>query len=280
MTTVMHQAAPAEELAPTLLVEDLRVSYRVRSDSGFGHRDFDAVKGVSLTIGPGETVGLVGESGSGKTTVGRAILGLVQISGGTVTYGSRNLAKTREATPLDTRRVIQAVLQDPWSSLNPRRQVGRILGDVLLRHDKCPRNEVDRVARRLLDDVGLPTQFVERFPTELSGGQRQRVSIARALAVEPQLIVCDEVVSALDVSTQAQILRLMQVLQESAGISYLFISHDLAVVGDISHRIAVMSQGELVESGPAAEVFSNPTHQYTRDLLHAIPGSRAAAADA
>lgn len=265
----------ADESAAALQVTDLRVSYRVRKRTGFGFEDFEAVKGVTFEILPGEILGVMGESGSGKTTIGRAVLGLVDVSGGRITYGDRDLTTQPRPFPLEIRRLIQAVLQDPWSSLNSRRTVGSIIGDVLARHGRGTRSERPGRVAELLTQVGLPTEFAGRYPSELSGGQRQRVSIARALSVEPRLIICDEVVSALDVTSQAQILKLLKRLRDETGVAILFISHDLGVVRDVCDRIAVMRGGEVLELRPTAEVFGDPAHPYTRELLEAIPGHRA-----
>jgi ABC-type glutathione transport system ATPase component len=266
---------PADKPAATLNVTDLHVRYRVRKRTGFGFEDFAAVKGVTFDILPGEILGLMGESGSGKTTIGRAVLGLVDVSQGRITYGDRDLTLLQRPFPLEIRRLIQAVLQDPWSSLNSRRTVGSIIGDVLARHGRGTRRERAGRVAGLLTQVGLPTDFAGRYPSELSGGQRQRVSIARALSVEPRLIICDEVVSALDVTSQAQILKLLKRLRDETGVAILFISHDLGVVRDVCDRIAVMRGGEILELRSTFDVFENPAHPYTRELLAAIPGSRA-----
>jgi peptide/nickel transport system ATP-binding protein len=261
--------------AADLVLRDVEVAYRVRNPAGFGHSLFPAVKRVSFDVPAGEIVGLVGESGSGKSSIGRAILGLVDVAGGSIAYGDSVLSEQPKPFRLEIRRLIQAVPQDPWSSLNPRRQIGTVLADVLLRHQRCQRSEVRQRSAELLDLVGLAPSFAHRFPAELSGGQRQRVSIARALAVEPRVIVCDEIVSALDVSTQSHVLDLLTRLRRETGVSMLFISHDLAVVRAISQRIAVMQSGELREWGSTDQVFGAPSSDYTRALLDAIPGRTA-----
>jgi ABC-type glutathione transport system ATPase component len=269
--------AEVEGSRAALTLKDVEVSYQVRKPAGFGHGTFRAVKGVSFAVPAGEIVGLVGESGSGKSSIGRAILGLVDVAAGSISYGDRELTTQPKPFRLEIRRLIQAVPQDPWSSLNPRRQIATVLTDVLLRHRRCRRSELKGRVAELLDMVGLPHSFAGRYPAELSGGQRQRVSIARALAVEPRVIVCDEMVSALDVSTQAHVLELLTRLRVETGVSMLFISHDLAVVREISQSIAVMQSGELREWGATDQVFDDPRSDYTRALLDAIPGRAAAA---
>jgi peptide/nickel transport system ATP-binding protein len=226
--------------------------------------------GVSLAVAQGETLGLVGESGSGKTTIGRAVLGLVKPSGGRIVFDGDDVTSvgTRERRRLA--RDIQVVFQDPYTSLNPSLTVGDILAEPLVVQGATAKDARARV-RTLLDQVGLPADAAERLPREFSGGQRQRVAIARALAPKPRLIVCDEPVSALDLSTQERVLDLFVDIQRSTGVAYLFISHDLTVVRHISHRVAVLYRGDLVETGPAATVTSDPEHDYTRRLLLASP---------
>ncbi|MHA7274832.1 ATP-binding cassette domain-containing protein [Arthrobacter sp. TMT4-20] len=252
---------------PLLNVRDLRVQFPGR---GFRAKPKEVLHGVSLQIRPGETLGVVGESGSGKTTIGRAVLGLVPASGGSIGFGGHELteltARERRAFAKD----IQVVFQDPYTSLNPAMTIGDILSEPLVVRGATSKEARARI-RRLLDQVGLPADAVERLPREFSGGQRQRVAIARALAPEPKLIVCDEPVSALDLATQARVLDLFIDIQERTGVAYLFISHDLTVVRHISHRVAVVYHGEIVESGDAATVTSTPDHPYTQRLLLAAP---------
>ena len=231
-----------------------------------------AVDDVSFTIGAGQTVGLVGESGSGKTTVGRTILKLISATSGNVRYDGREILPLAENEFRPLRREMQMIFQDPFGSLNPRFTIGEIVGEALEIHfpKMTLSDRVDRVAE-LLKLVGLKAEMMRRYPHEFSGGQRQRIGIARALAVEPRFIVCDEPVSALDVSVQAQIVNLLQDLQEQFGIAYLFIAHDLAVVEHISDHVLVMHHGKIVESAPAAEIYNNPQHEYTKTLLAAVP---------
>lgn len=231
-----------------------------------------AVDRVSFAIAPGETLGLVGESGCGKTTVGRTLLRLIEPTGGQVYFNGievNGLAK-RQLQNLRTR--MQIVFQDPFASLNPRRVVLDLVGEGLTEHHRVKnrREKQDRVVA-LLEKVGLPPQSLYRYPHEFSGGQRQRLAIARAISLNPELVVCDEAVSALDVSVQAQIINLLIELQQTLGMAYLFIAHDLAVVKHISRRIAVMYLGQIVELAETAELFASPLHPYTQALLSAIP---------
>ncbi|WP_243076484.1 ABC transporter ATP-binding protein [Microbacterium sp. SS28] len=248
-------------------VKDLEVAY---PGKGFRAKPFQALKGVSLDIKPGETVGLVGESGSGKTTLGRAVLGLAPVTGGSIAYAGREIGhlKRRERRALSSE--IQVVFQDPYSSLNPSLTVEQILAEPLTARG-VPGKDAKARVRELLDKVGMPANAAGRLPREFSGGQRQRVAIARALALDPKLIVCDEPVSALDLSTQARVLDLFIEIQERTGVAYLFISHDLAVVRHISHRVAVMYHGELVETGEGDQVTARPAHPYTQRLFLAAP---------
>ncbi|MDQ1218405.1 ATP-binding cassette domain-containing protein [Microbacterium arborescens] len=253
--------------APLLEVSDLVVEY---PGKGFRAEPFRALKGVSLDILPGETVGLVGESGSGKTTLGRAALGLAPVTEGSIVFDGRDIShlNRRERRPLSAD--IQVVFQDPYSSLNPSMTIEQILTEPLTAAGVGAREARDRV-RELLDQVGLPADARSRLPREFSGGQRQRVAIARALALRPRLIVCDEPVSALDLSTQARVLDLFIEIQERTGVAYLFVTHDLAVVRHVSHRVAVMYRGEIVESGDADQVTARPQHPYTQRLFMAAP---------
>ncbi len=260
-------------MTPLLSVRDLKVHYPVYG--GLLRRQIDvvrAVDGVSFDVAEGTTVGLVGESGSGKTTVGRALLGLVPITAGTIAYQARNIAGLPEAQLRPLRREIQMIFQDPFGSLNPRLTVRQIVGEPIEIHfptmKRAERN--DEIAR-LLREVRLEPDHMNRYPHEFSGGQRQRIGIARALAVKPKFIVCDEPVSALDVSVQAGIINLLQDLQESHGLTYLFIAHDLAVVEHISKTLLVMYRGQIVEQGAADAIYRDPKHEYTRSLLAAVP---------
>jgi len=227
-----------------------------------------AVDDVSFQLYPGETLGLVGESGSGKSTLGRTVLRLIEPTSGDIFFDGKRIDSNGAEL---LRRRAQIVFQDPYASLPPRMRAGRILAEPLLIHDIVPSARVQDRVRSLLADVGLGDEHIRSFPHQLSGGQRQRVSIARALAVEPSLIVADEAVSALDVSVQAQILNLMKDLQSGHGLAYLFISHDLGVVRYMSQRIAVMYRGRIVEMGPADEITAQPLHPYTSTLLAAVP---------
>ncbi|MFD5407319.1 ATP-binding cassette domain-containing protein [Streptomyces griseorubiginosus] len=252
----------------TLLeVSDLRVTYPGR---GFRARPHEVLHGVSLTLGQGETLGVVGESGSGKTTIGRCVLGLVAPSGGTVRFAGHDITRAGRTERRALARDIQVIFQDPYSSLNPSLTIGDILSEPLVVHGVAADAARHRVAE-LLDQVGLPKDASQRLPREFSGGQRQRVAIARALAPAPRLVVCDEPVSALDLTTQARVLDLLVGIQRRTGVAYLFISHDLAVVRHISHRVSVIHRGDIVETGPAGEVTTNPEHPYTQRLLLAAP---------
>ncbi|HZM36191.1 MAG TPA: dipeptide ABC transporter ATP-binding protein [Burkholderiales bacterium] len=263
----------ADEARVLLEVEDLRVHFPVRRGilrRTVGH--IRAVDGVSFTLKEGRTLALVGESGSGKTTTGKAILQLVPSTSGAVRYEGENIAGLSRAALRSRRAALQIVFQDPYASLNPRLRVAEILleGMRSLRVGADDRVRVERL-ERLLSEVGLPPEAMERYPHEFSGGQRQRIAIARALAVEPRLIVCDEPTSALDVSVQAQILNLLRSLQARHGIAYLFITHNIGVVDYLAHEVAVMRGGKIVEKGPVDDVLRRPRHPYTRELLAAVP---------
>ncbi|MFM1984018.1 MAG: hypothetical protein RL723_453 [Actinomycetota bacterium] len=250
-----------------LNVENLDVTY---AGKGFRKAGFKALHSVSINIGQGETLGLVGESGSGKTTLGRAILGLAPVTAGKIEFEDKEITKATRNQRRELSRDIQVVFQDPYTSLNPSMEIGQILAEPLQIQGMEAAAAKKRIAQ-LLDQVGLPTDALQRLPREFSGGQRQRVAIARALALSPKLIVCDEPVSALDLTTQARILDLFLQIQKDTGVSYLFVSHDLDVVRHISHRVAVMYKGEIVEQGAASQVTVKPEHPYTQRLLMASP---------
>ena len=256
-----------------LKVENLKVYFPILG--GVFRRkvgEVKAVDDVSFEVRRGETVGLVGESGSGKTTVGRAIIRLVEPTAGTILYQDKNISSlgTRSFRPY--RKKIQIIFQDPYNSLNPRLSIFEIIGEALEIHfPQMSREDRRERVSGLLEKVGLKKDHLDRYPHEFSGGQRQRVGIARALAVDPEFIVCDEPVSALDVSVQAQIVNLLQDLQEELGLTYLFIAHDLAVVEHISDFVLVMNGGKIMEAATAEAIYENPQHEYTRKLLSAVP---------
>jgi oligopeptide transport system ATP-binding protein len=263
----------ARENGALLQVRDLRKEFPVKS--GFlierVSHTVNAVDGVSFQVEEGETLGLVGESGSGKSTTGYCILQLLKPTAGSVLYQGKELTKLGREDIRKMRREMQIVFQDPYSSLDPRMTVGDIVSEPLEVHGVGTRRNRRARVRELLDVVGFNPDYVNRYPHEFSGGQRQRVGVARALALNPSLIVCDEPVSALDVSIQAQILNLLKDLQRDFGLTYLFISHDLAVVRSMSDHIAVMKDGKILETGTADEVYETPKHEYTRALLTAVP---------
>ena len=250
-----------------LEIRDLRVAFPGR---GFRAKPVEVLHGVSIDVASGETVGLVGESGSGKTTIGRAVLGLVKPSGGSIRFDGDEISGLQGKARRALADHIQVVFQDPYTSLNPSMTIGDILAEPLVVQGASSKDARSRV-RSLLDQVGLPADSVDRFPREFSGGQRQRVAIARALAPSPKLIVCDEPVSALDLSTQATVMELFVDIQRATGVAYLFISHDLSVIRHLSHRVAVLYRGDIVETGDAPTVTSKPAHAYTQRLLLAAP---------
>ncbi len=230
-----------------------------------------AVDGVSLSIASGETVGLVGESGCGKTTLGRTIMGLEPKKSGTIHLAGTPLWPTRHQDSMPLRRRVQMVFQDPYSSLNPRMTIQEIVTEGLIQQKLIPARDREKAARRLLEEVGMESSGLHRYPHEFSGGQRQRISIARAIAVRPELVICDEAVSALDVSVRAQVLNLLKDLRAAHQIAYLFISHDLGVIRHIADRVVVMYLGVVVETGPVSDVLDHPAHPYSRALISAVP---------
>jgi len=257
---------------PILKVENLSVRFPIgggliRKASHFVH----AVNDVSFSINRGETLGLVGESGSGKTTVGRAIVRVNEPHEGSIVLDGQEIVHLKPSHMRPLRRKVQMVFQDPYSSLDPRQSVRQILSEPLVTHNLPLKTERGDRVEELLELVGLDPAFASRYPHQFSGGQRQRIGIARALAVEPELIICDEPISALDVSIQAQVVNLLESLKEKIGIAYLFIAHDLAVVRHISDRVAVMYLGSIVEVATASEIYENPKHPYTLALLSAVP---------
>ena len=258
---------------PLLQVTDLHKHFPIKEGVLIERKvgEVRAVDGVSFDVQPGETLSLVGESGSGKSTTGYCVLQLMKPTSGSVKFEGTELTELGREELRRMRREMQIVFQDPYSSLDPRMTVGDIVGEPLVVHGIGTRRDRSARIRDLLDVVGFNPSYTNRYPHEFSGGQRQRIGIARALALSPKLIVCDEPVSALDVSIQAQILNLLKDLQRDFGLTYLFIAHDLAVVRGMSDRIAVMNRGQIVELGPAEEVYTNPQDDYTKALLSAVP---------
>ena len=275
MTTTSAEKTTGKKIEgkPALVeVRDLCKYFPVRGGLLSRVKDWvKAVDGVSFQIGSGETLSLVGESGCGKTTVGRTLLRLISATRGEVLYEGKNLLTMRGDALRELRQKIQIIFQDPFGSLNPRMTIGGILGEPLVVHYKLRGSELQDRLAELMEQVGLKPAALGRYPHEFSGGQRQRIGIARALALNPAFIVCDEPTSALDVSIRAQIINLLQDLQQSRGLSYLMISHDLGVVRQISHHVAVMYLGKIVEQGPTDELYASPKHPYTKVLLSAIP---------
>ena len=260
------------EKEPLIRVENLKKYYPIRGGvithtTGYVH----SVDGVSFSIAEGETLGLVGESGCGKSTVGRQLVGLEKPTGGRLFYHGKDMEKLSGKEKKSVRTQLQMVFQDPYSSLNPRKHIYEILSQPMLYHGISNKETVHRDVDLLLDMVGLPKHVLGRYPHEFSGGQRQRIGIARALSLNPRFLVCDEPVSALDVSIQAQILNLLRSLQKDLGLTCMFVGHGLGAVNYVSDRIAVMYLGKIVEIGPAQEVFHHPVHPYTRALIDAVP---------
>ncbi|MBA9088372.1 ABC-type oligopeptide transport system ATPase subunit [Fontibacillus solani] len=246
----------------------LEVSHLSKVYKRKGGPDFSAVKEVSFSLSKGETLGIVGESGSGKTTVAKMVAGMLPLTSGSIVLDGQPVESRRSK---NTKQNIQYIFQDPVSSLNPRLKIKDILAEPLKLYFKLSGEALDNRIHKLLDDVGIPKSYQDRYPKELSGGQCQRIGIARALAAEPSIMVCDEPTSALDMTIQSQILELLQELQRSRGISYIFIAHGLEVIYTISNRVLVMKQGEVMETGATTQVFHSPQHAYTQTLIQSIP---------
>lgn len=264
----MMNKASSNGVAKQLLeVRGLTVEF----DVGRHRPPFRAVDGVDITVSPRETVGLVGESGSGKTSIGRAILGLTPATSGTISFAGMDITHAGNRQRRSLSSALQVIFQDPYSSLNPTRTIGQTLAETLRVHHRLSTPETTQRVQSMLEKVGLDANAVNRYPAQFSGGQRQRIAIARALMAQPQLVICDEPVSALDLSVQAQVLNLLRNLQQEFDLSYLFIAHDLAVVRHLSHRIVVLYRGRIMEQGDASVVYQHPKHPYTRALLEAAP---------
>ncbi|MFZ5897212.1 MAG: ABC transporter ATP-binding protein [Myxococcota bacterium] len=263
-----REANPEVTREPLLAVHGLKVHFPANTAA------IRAVDGVSFELFPGETLALVGESGCGKSTLARALVGLNRPTAGSIKLGQRELAKLTRSELRPLRKQIQLVFQDPYASLNPRLNVADTLGEAIRLHQRADSGKVAARIADLMNAVGLDPAWATRYPHEFSGGQRQRISVARALAVEPHILICDEVTSALDVSVQAQLVELLKSLQRSLGLAYLFIAHDLGVVRSIAHRVAVMYLGQIVELRPSETFFENPTHPYSQALLASVPRLR------
>jgi oligopeptide/dipeptide ABC transporter ATP-binding protein len=258
---------------PLLVVEDLEKHFPITRGIVFQHEigRVRAVDGISYSVSKGETLGVVGESGCGKSTMARCVMRLLEPTGGKITFDGRDITKLSRRDLMGVRRDMMMVFQDPYASLNPRKRVGAIIGEALEVHKVGSASDIKTRVQELLEVVGLNPEHYNRFPHEFSGGQRQRIGVARALAIRPKLIVCDEPVSALDVSVQAQILNLLKRLQREFDLTYVFIAHDLDVVRHISDRVAVMYLGKIVEVGSGADLYNQPRHPYTGALLSAVP---------
>jgi len=267
LTTQVPPPIAGDVGVPLLAIRDLKVHFDLRS----GRDVVKAVDGVTIDIYRGETLGLVGESGCGKSTLGRAILRLTEPTSGQVLYRDQDLAHLSKREMREHRRHLQIIFQDPYASLNPRMTVGQIIGEPLETFKLAKGREADQRVQELLETVGLSKRFIKRFPHEFSGGQRQRIGIARALAVDPDFIVADEPISALDVSIQAQIMNLLERLQREKNLTYLFISHDLRAIRHVSNRVAVMYLGKLVEIADAKTIYADPLMPYTKALISAVP---------
>jgi oligopeptide transport system ATP-binding protein len=252
-------------------IQDLKVHYRIGGGLFSAAKVVKAVDGVSLDIKKGETLGLVGESGCGKSTLGKALLRLTAITSGKVDYHGKDLANLSKSGMREQRKNVQMIFQDPYASLNPRMTVGQIIGEPIKTFGLAKGRALDEIVQELMETVGLSGRFIKRYPHEFSGGQRQRIGIARALAVDPEFIVADEPISALDVSIQAQIMNLMRKLQTDKDLTYLFISHDLRAIRHVSDRVAVMYLGKIVELADAREVYREPLMPYTKALISAVP---------
>ncbi|HUJ07761.1 MAG TPA: dipeptide ABC transporter ATP-binding protein [Streptosporangiaceae bacterium] len=271
--TVTSDAAVTSDGTVLLSVEHLKKYFPIRRGIVFQREigRVHAVDDVSIEVRAGETIGLVGESGCGKSTLGRCIIRLYDLTEGTVRFGGRDISRLSRRKLRPIRGDMQMVFQDPYASLNPRKRVGTIIADPLRIHGHLTRKQIKDRVRELLALVGLSPEHVNRYPHEFSGGQRQRIGVARALALHPRLIIADEPVSALDVSIRAQVINLLDDLQDSLGLTYIFIAHDLGVVRHVSDRIAVMYLGKIVELSPAEELYTRPVHPYTEALLSAVP---------